>query len=187
MAIEVMDPHGSRRRLDGVTIHADHPFLEPESTRDLARRLRARVGGVVSLWTSGSGEGQAGLTVSSLMVAPGEPARVLALLDPDSDLLDALEETRRAVVQLLRWGHHQLADAFAGVVPAPGGPFRQASFVDTDWGPRLADATTWAGVRLESVTPVGWSVLVTCVLDEVVLGEETDPLVHRRGRYVPPS
>lgn len=170
-----------------MTIHADHPFLEPESTRDLARRLRGRVGGVVTLWTSGRGEGRAGLTVSSLMVATGEPARALALLDPDSDLYDALEETRRAVVQLLRWEHHQLADAFAGLVPAPGGPFRQASFVDTDWGPRLDDATTWAGVSLESARPVGWSILVTCVIDDVVLGEEPEPLVHRRGRYVPPA
>lgn len=170
-----------------MTIHADHPFLEPESTRDLARRLRARTGGVVSLWTSGDAAGRAGLTVSSYIVATGEPARILGLVDPDADLADALRETGRAVVQLLRWEHHQLADAFAGVVPAPGGPFRQASFVDTDFGPRLADATTWAGVSLESVQPIGWSILVTCVLEQVTLGDEPDPLVHRRGRYVPPS
>lgn len=170
-----------------MTIHSDHPFLEPESSRDAARRLRARTGGVVSLWTSGSGAGRAGLTVSSLMVATGEPPRVLALVDPDADLTDALEETGCAVVQLLRWKHNQLADVFAGVVPAPGGPFRQAEFEQTAWGPRLDDVTTWAGVRLESRTPMGWSLLVTCVLEEVVLGDEPDPLVHRRGRYLPPA
>lgn len=170
-----------------MTIHSDHPFLEPEASRDPARRMRSRIGGVVSLWTSGTGTGRAGLTVSSVMVATGEPARALALLDPDSDLADALEETGTAVVQLLRWGHHQLADAFAGLAPAPGGPFRQAEFVDTEWGPRLADATTWAGVRLEESTTVGWSRLVTCVVEEVHVGEEPDPLVHRRGRYLPPD
>lgn len=170
-----------------MTIHGEHPFLDPASTRDAARQLRSRVGGAVSLWTSGAGERRAGLTVSSLMVAAGEPARVLALVDPDSDLHDALEETGRGVVQLLQWKHRQLADAFAGVVPAPGGPFRQGTFVDTSWGPLLEDATTWAGVRMESTTPVGWSMLVTCVLDEVTLGEEPEPLVHRRGRYLPPS
>jgi len=170
-----------------VTIHSDHPFLEPPASRDPARRLRSRIGGVVSLWTSGSGLGRAGLTVSSVMVATGEPARVIGLLDPDSDLADALEETGTAVVQLLRWEHHQLADAFAGVAPAPGGPFRQAEFVDTEWGPRLADVTSWAGVRLESVTTVGWSLQATCVVEHVELGEEPDPLVHRRGRYQPPA
>lgn len=142
---------------------------------------------MVSLWTSGAGAGRAGLTVSSMMVATGEPAYALALVDPDSDLFDALEETRHAVVQLLRWEHHQLADVFAGVVPAPGGAFQQAEFEQTSWGPRLKSGTTWAGVRLESVVSVGWSALVTCQIEEAVLGEEPDPLVHRRGRYVPPG
>ena len=44
---------------------------------------------------------------------------------------------RRAVVQLLSWADRDLAEGFAGTAPAPGGVFRQAEFVDTDWGPRL--------------------------------------------------
>jgi flavin reductase (DIM6/NTAB) family NADH-FMN oxidoreductase RutF len=170
-----------------VTIHSDHPFLEPEGERDPVRRLRGRVGGVVSLWTSGSGTDRAGLTVSSYVVAGGEPARVLALVDPDSDLADALAETGRAVVQLLRWDHRDLADAFAGVAPAPGGPFRMAEWEETAHGPRLASATTWALVSVEDARTVGWSTLVTAVVDEVVVGEEPDPLVHRRGRYQRPA
>ena len=170
-----------------MTIHSEHPFLEPESSRDPARRLRGRLGGVVTLWTSGQGTGRAGLTVSSMMVAGGEPARVLALLDPDSDLFDALQENRRAVCQLLRWEHHHLADVFAGIAPAPGGPFRQARFEETEWGPVLASARTWVGLTLDAAEPVGWSVLVTCTVQNLVLGDEADPLVHRRGRYVPPA
>jgi flavin reductase (DIM6/NTAB) family NADH-FMN oxidoreductase RutF len=164
-----------------VTIHSSHPFAVPE---DAARRLRGRLGGTVSLWTAGSGSARAGLTVSSLMVATGDPAYVVGLLDPDSDLVDALETTERAVVQLLRWRHRDLADMFAGVTPAPGGAFRQAEFDDSAWGPVLADTTTWAGVALESAVEVGWSMQVTCRIEHVVLGEEPDPLVHRRGRYV---
>ncbi len=61
-----------------------------------------------------------------------------------------------------------------------------ASFEDTDWGPRLVGARSWAGVRLESSAEVGWSLLLTCVVDEVVVGDDEEPLVHRRGRYVRP-
>lgn len=175
-----------------MTIHSEHPFLEPHSDRDAARRLRGRLGGTVSLWTSGvgtgtAGAGRAGLTVSSLMVAAGEPAYVVGLIDPDSDLRDTLESSGVGVVQLLRWEHRQLAEMFAGVAPAPGGPFKQAEFVETAWGPRLADATTWAGATVTDITELGWSAQIVMRLDEIHLGEEPDPLVHRRGRYLPPS
>jgi flavin reductase (DIM6/NTAB) family NADH-FMN oxidoreductase RutF len=170
-----------------VTIHTDHPFLEPE--RDPVRQLRGRLGGVVTLWTSGRGEGpleRAGLTVSSVLVANGEPARLLALLDPDSDLAERLEDTGLAVVTLLTWEDRALAEAFGGTAPAPGGAFRQAEFVTTPWGPRLVGAATWAGVRLEGTTEVGWSSLVTCVVEELEVGED-EPLIHRRGRYQRPA
>jgi flavin reductase (DIM6/NTAB) family NADH-FMN oxidoreductase RutF len=170
-----------------VTIHSEHPFLEPEGSRDPVRRLRGRLGGVVSLWTAGTASDRAGLTVSSFMVAGGEPARVLGLIDPDSDLADRLATTPRAVVQLLQWEHRDLADAFAGVAPAPGGPFRMAEWEETGHGPRLASATTWAAVTVESVAEVGWSQLVTAVVDDVVVGDDARPLVHRRGRYVRPA
>jgi flavin reductase (DIM6/NTAB) family NADH-FMN oxidoreductase RutF len=170
-----------------VTIHSEHPFLEPEGSRDPVRRFRGRLGGVVSLWTAGSGADRAGLTVSSFMVAGGEPARVLGLVDPDSELADTLATTPRAVVQLLQWEHRDLADAFAGVAPAPGGPFRMADWEETEHGPRLASASTWAAVTVESTAEVGWSLLVTATVDDVAVGDEEQPLVHRRGRYVRPA
>ncbi len=171
-----------------MTIHADHPFADPEPGRDPARRFRGRLGGVVSLWTTGVGPARAGLTVSSVLVAHGEPARVLGLLDPDADFVDALASTGTAVVQLLSWEHRDLADAFAGVAPAPGGVFRLGTWTDTEWGPVLAGTTAWAGVRVEGdLVQVGWSALVTGVVEHVELAEEGDPLLHRRGRYVRPT
>lgn len=167
-----------------MTIHSGHPFPTPD---DPVRRLRGRQGGSVSLWTAGDADERAGLTVTSWMVAGGEPGRVLALLDPDADLTELLLETGRGVVQLLGWADRGLADAFAGTAPAPGGPWRTSAWVETDRGPRLGHASTWALVTVESDVEVGWSRLVTCTLDEVVVGEDEAPLVHRRGRYVPPS
>ncbi|MGA8993272.1 MAG: flavin reductase family protein [Nocardioidaceae bacterium] len=174
-----------------MSIHADHPFAGPESERDPVRRLRGRLGGAVSLWTTGAGGARSGLTVSSLLVAPGEPAMVLGLLDPDSDLVDAVHETGTAVVALLSWRHRDLADAFAGVAPAPGGPFRLGSWQDSSWGPVLDGVTSWAGLRLRPQRrPAGWSVLVEGVVEHVELreeGESPEPLLHRRGRYQRPA
>lgn len=167
-----------------MTIHSDHPFADPSP--DPVRRLRGRVTGTVSLWTAGTGADRAGLTVSSLMVAGGEPGRVLGLLDPDADLTEVLERTGRVVVQLLSWRHRHLAEAFAGTAPAPGGPFRTGSFDETPYGPRLSDATTWALASLEDARDVGWSRLVTCTLDDIELGDDPEPLVHRRGRWARP-
>ncbi|MFI5625905.1 flavin reductase family protein [Nocardioides sp. NPDC051685] len=159
-----------------MTIHSSHPFPTPE---DPVRRLRGRLGGRVSLWTSGS----SGLTVSSLMVANGSPGAVLGLIDPDSDLRDELEETGVGVVSLLHWRHRDLAEAFGGTTPAPGGAFRTGTWETTEFGRRLADAPTWAGVRLVSMHEIGWSALATCEIVSLEVGDDADPLVHRHGRY----
>jgi flavin reductase (DIM6/NTAB) family NADH-FMN oxidoreductase RutF len=164
-----------------MTIHSDHPFRDPDP--DPVRRLRGRLGGAVSLWTA---PGPAGLTVSSFLVAAGEPSYVVGLVDPDSDLAEALATEGRSVVQLLQWRHRHLAEAFGGVAPAPGGLFAQASFEETPWGPRLADAGTWAGVRVTDARDVGWSREVTCEVERLEVDEEDDPLEHRRGRYLRP-
>jgi flavin reductase (DIM6/NTAB) family NADH-FMN oxidoreductase RutF len=173
-----------------MTVHGEHPFQGPD--RDPVRQARGRLGGVVSLWTTGTGTERAGLTVSSLMLANGEPAHVLGLVDPDSDLAEAVAATGTAVVALLQWRHRDLADAFAGVAPAPGGVFRSGTWTDTDWGPLLDGVDTWLGVRFsEPAHEVGWSVLLDGSVEQVTVGEagegDRSPLVHRRGRYLRPG
>lgn len=181
-----------------MTIHSEHPFAPDQ--RDPGRQLRGRLGARVSIWTAGelvpTGSGgaggrpdrrgpvkAAGLTVSSMMVAAGEPWRLLALLDPDADLTERLVNGGRASVNLLRWPQRNLADVFAGRAPAPGGPFVTAQFEQTPWGPRLIGSASWAGVELETTLEVGWSLQVVCRIVEAELGDESDPLHHVRGRY----
>lgn len=167
-----------------MTIHSDHPFAQPEGARDAARRLRGRLGGQVSLWTAGEGRERTGLTVSSLLVLPGEPPRAIGLLDPDSDLADLLRGPgARCVIQLLTWEHRDLAEQFGGLMPAPGGLFAAGRWEQTEAGPRLADATTWAKASVESHREIGWSLEVVVRLDSVSIGEDRDPLFHRRGRF----
>jgi flavin reductase (DIM6/NTAB) family NADH-FMN oxidoreductase RutF len=172
-----------------VTIHPEHPFADADSARDPVRRLRGRLGGAVSLWTTGGAGSpgavdRAGLTVSSLLVAPGEPAHVLGLVDPDSDLALAVGSTGTAVVQLLQWRHRDVADVFAGAAPSPGGTFRSGTWQDSDWGPVLDGVSAWAGIRLTgAVVEVGWSQLLDGVVEHVELSPDGVPLEHRRGRY----
>lgn len=169
-----------------MTIHSDHPFATPD---DAMRRLRGRLGGQVSLWTTGAGPGRAGLTVSSLVVAAGEPSFVLGLLDPDCDLATALQDGAEVgcVVQLLEWRHRDLAEKFAGQMPAPGGLFASDTWESTPFGPRLADASTWVGCVVDDVREIGWSLEVTCRVEEISIAADEDPLLHRRGRYARPD
>ena len=166
-----------------MTIHDSHPFADPPSARDGVRAFRGRLASGVTLWTAAGERAAAGLTVSSLLVANGTPPRLLALLDPLADLTDALLASGRAAVTVLDHRHRGLAEIFAGAAPAPGGAFRQAEFTETGWGPVPSDAGAWAGVRLEGSTEVGWSLLVTGVVEQLVADGGDDPLVHYRGRY----
>jgi len=164
----------------GAEIHPHHPFAAPDGARDPVRQLRGRLVAPVTVWTSGT----SGLTVSSLVVAAGEPASVCALLDPDSDLAEALGDGGRAVVNVLRWRHRTVADVFAGLHPSPGGVFRTGDWVDGPVGPVLADAAAVAVVTVVDRRRVGWSDLVTATVDEVTTSSETDDLLaYARGRY----
>lgn len=135
----------------------------------------------VTVWSSGSGRDRQGLTISSLIVANGEPAHVLAVVDPDSDWWGSDPET--VTVNVLARDHRFLADAFAGTAPAPGGPFTLGSWTDSDWGPVLDGSAGWFGVRLlPDPRAVGWGLLVEGVVEHVQPGE-ADALIHLRGRY----
>ncbi len=90
-------------------------------------------------------------------------------------------------MHLLGWEHRDLAEAFAGLMPSPGGPFRMGDWEQTDHGPRLVTASAWVDVEVESVEGVGWSELVVARIVDVVLGEDEHPLEHRRGRYRRPG
>jgi 3-hydroxy-9,10-secoandrosta-1,3,5(10)-triene-9,17-dione monooxygenase reductase component len=163
-----------------VTIHHGDPFSTPEQDRSPARRLRGRLVAPVTLWTA---PGPAGLTVSSTLVADGDPARVLGLIDDESDLWEALAKQGRFTISLLRAGQQQIADRFAGLAPAPGGLFAQEEWRDTPHGPVLATASTWAGCRLDASRRFGWALLVEGTIEQIALGVEDLPLSHYRGGY----
>lgn len=168
-----------------MTIHSEHPFLPADGERDPLRRLRGRMAAPVTVWTTELDGRRAGWTVSSLLLADGRPSQLVGLLDEDSELADAMLRTRTVAVSVLGGQHRGLADAFAGLMPAPGGPFRLGHWRDTAWGPVLEDAVGWLGARLLAGEPerAGWALLVRAEIEQVELGDTGEVLAHLRGRY----
>jgi 3-hydroxy-9,10-secoandrosta-1,3,5(10)-triene-9,17-dione monooxygenase reductase component len=165
-----------------MTIHSTDPFATPEHARSPVRRLRGRLPAAVTLWTATAPDGEpAGLTVSSTLVVDGEPGRLLGLLDDESDLWAAVEAAGRFAVAPLSPDDRRLADRFAGVLPAPGGPFREYEWTGTPYGP--VPGGTWVGCRLDAARPFGWGRLVEATIERIELGESAAPLVYHRGRY----
>lgn len=139
----------------------------------------------VSIWTAAREGRRAGWTVSSLVLADGEPPEVLGLLDEDSDLADLLDAGGAVAISLLGGSHRSLADAFAGLAPAPGGAFRLGTWTETDWGPVVADAPGWLGARVSDAQgKAGWTLLVRAEIEHVdVAANAENVLGHLRGRY----
>ncbi|GGK93868.1 flavin reductase family protein [Mangrovihabitans endophyticus] len=164
----------------GARIHASDPFATPEADKSAVRRLRGRLAAPVTLWTTA---GPAGLTVSSMLVADGEPGRVLGLIDEESDFWDAASASGAFAVTPLSPGDEQTADRFAGLLPAPGGLFAEGDWSDTAYGPVPRDAHTWAGCRLVDRRACGWAILAEGVIETMTLGADPSPLLYYRGRY----
>jgi len=167
----------------GGQIHAEHPYSTPAGARDPLRRFRGRLVASVTLWTAGTGRARAGLTVASTLVVDGDPARLVGMIDPESDLAEAIDESGCFVVQLLTDRHRVLADRFAGLAPAPGGVFAQQEWTDTEWGPVLAAGTSWLGCRYDGDAAMGWSRRIDATVRHVSLGDDEPTLLYRRGRY----
>src|SRR5215211_8342635 len=170
-----------------MTIHREHPFLG--GGRDPIRQFRGRMITPVSVWTAAAGGRRAGWTVSSFLIADGAPAVVVGLVDEDSDFAAALSVGRTFVVNLLGWQHRALAEAFAGLAPAPGGVFRLGSWIETDWGPILDGVPAWLGARATggNAEHAGWALLVRAEIEHVEISpEDEEPLLgHIRARYLP--
>lgn len=164
----------------GAQIHHTDPFATPEHERSAVRRLRGRLPAAVTLWTAPS---PAGLTVSSTLVVDGRPGRLIGLIDEESDLWAAASAAGRFAVAALEPAHRQLADRFAGLLPAPGGLFKGYDWRDTPHGPVPADVGTWAGCRLDGARPFGWGLLVEATIETVEVTRDPAPMVRFRGRY----
>lgn len=175
--------HVYRERMEQGGIHDEHPFAAPMGLRDPVRRFRGRLTSPVTIVTAGGPADRAGLTVSSLVVAEGEPAHVHFLCGTATDLWDAVTGTGAFVVHILEGTHRALSERFAGVRPSPGGPFAGLDVVDTEYGPELAEIGTRAYCRYQGHRDEAMHALVHGRIERVVLHDLRDPLRYFRGEY----
>jgi pimeloyl-ACP methyl ester carboxylesterase/flavin reductase (DIM6/NTAB) family NADH-FMN oxidoreductase RutF len=166
-----------------IRVGSRRPFDVPPDRRDPARRLRGRLVAPVTVWTAGQPPGGAGLTVSSVLVAEGRPARLLGLIDPTSAFWEAARETRAFVVHVLAAGDRALAERFSEVRPPIRGPFDRLEVAESPWGPVLGGRRPRAACRLAGSTPVGYAELVEGVIEQLELPDLEDPLAYLHGSY----
>ena len=163
-------------------LRPDDPFATPLEDRRLDRRFRGRLVAPVTVWTAGSKDRRAGLTVSSLLVAEGDPAEVLGLLDPLSEFFDVLVERGSFVVHVLDKADQRMAGLFAGAYPVD--PFEEVETVDAEFGPVICGTRHTLGCRLGGSEEIGFQMLVRGRIGALeVAGDVGQPLVRYRGRY----
>ena len=164
-------------------VHEEHPFETPPDDRDPARRFRGRLAAPVTVVTSGAGDHRTGLTVSSLVVAEGDPSRIYFLLGSTTDLFYGLEETGKFVVHVLEESDQVIADIFAGLRPSPGGRFAGLDVEQSEWGPVLTGVGTRAYCTYEGGDEETFFIVAEGKIDRLELSDIKDPLVYFRGRY----
>jgi flavin reductase (DIM6/NTAB) family NADH-FMN oxidoreductase RutF len=173
---ELPDPLETRHS----DLSPDDPFATPLEERRLDRRFRGRLVAPVTVWTAGSGDRRAGLTVSSLLVAEGDPAEVLGLLDPLSELFDVLVERGSFVVHVLETADQRLAGMFAGAYPVD--PFEEVNMVDGEFGPVISGTHHILGCRLGRSKELGFHMLVRGRIEALeIVADAGQPLIRYQG------
>ena len=120
---------------------------------------------------------------ADVLVAEGEPSRLVALVGEATDLWFAIEQSGSFVLHVLGVGDRQISDRFAGIRPSPGGLFVGLDVEDGPWGPTIRTLGTRAHCRLERSVETGFHQLVTGLIDQIDLEVLDQPLVYYRGRY----
>jgi flavin reductase (DIM6/NTAB) family NADH-FMN oxidoreductase RutF len=164
-------------------IHDEHPFKTPPDQRDPVRQFRGRLAAPVTVVTAGTAEKPSGLTVSSLMVAEGEPSFVHFLAGDTTDLWHSIQKTEAFIVHILDEEHRELSDRFALIRPSPGGPFAGLRVETTEFGPELSGLGNRAYCRYVGHREDAHHVLVHGEIERIELHDLRHPLQYFRGEY----
>jgi 3-hydroxy-9,10-secoandrosta-1,3,5(10)-triene-9,17-dione monooxygenase reductase component len=168
----------------GASLRYGNPWADPPTARDSLRRLRGHLVLPVTVWLAGGTAPDSppvGLTISSVLLAQGEPPVLAGLVSPSSDLADRLAAPPgRFVVHLLAAAHRRLAQHFAGDVPAP--PELLAT-TPSDHGPLLVAVGDRILCHAVSVKDFGWSLLAEAEVDGVEVADAAKGLAWFHGAF----
>ncbi|MCL6091527.1 MAG: flavin reductase family protein [Actinobacteria bacterium] len=167
----------------GASLHFGDPWGDPPTARDPLRRLRGHLVLPVTVWTAEVAPRHqlVGLTVSSVLLAQGDPGVLAGLLAPLSDLAGLLEKPgTRFVVHVLGANHRRLAQHFAGELPAPE---EVLATTTSTYGPVLQAVADRALCTSYAAKPFGWSLMVEAVIEEVQVAQAGGALAWHHGNY----
>ncbi len=167
----------------GASLRYGDPWADDQADRDPVRRLRGHLVLPVTVWLSEvtGGHQPVGLTVSSVLVAQGDPGVLAGLLSPLSDLAGSLEKPGTPfVVHVLGDSHRRLAQHFAGALPAPE---QSLATTSSPHGPLLEAVPDRALCRSYAARAFGWSLMIEAVIEEVQVGRTGKALAWHHGDF----
>lgn len=146
---------------------------------DPSERLRE----AFSRWPAGvavvaarDGNRTQGITVTAFTPLSLEPPLILVCLHQDAPVLDPIQDAGRFTVNFLAADQKRIANIFADRFQAAG-----VNFSDGD--PLLEDAPVSLRCALHALHPGGDHRIVVGRVEEVLLREDAQPLVHARREY----
>ena len=138
----------------------------------------------MTVWLAGDASSGVltGLTVSSVLVAQGEPPLVAGLVAPLSDLAEAVRTAGAGfVVHVLADGHQRLAKHFSGELPAPADLL---STTTSPYGPVLDAVAERLCCRTRKCSEFGWSTLVEAEIEDITTAAAGRGLAWYRGAFI---
>jgi 3-hydroxy-9,10-secoandrosta-1,3,5(10)-triene-9,17-dione monooxygenase reductase component len=145
------------------------------------RRFRDVAGAFPTGVTVVTAPGPAGLTTNAFCSVSLEPPLVLVCFDEGSRTLQAVRDSGRYAVNVLRAGQEELAAVFASKRVAAE-KFAEVSHTDDHGVPVLDDALAWLACELVEMIPAGdHSIGIGRVTALDV--SEGEPLLFQRGSY----
>lgn len=155
------------------------------SEGDLAGEFRSamrRLASTVCVVTAADDEQRVGMTMTAVTSVSMQPPSLLICARRDSRLHAALRPGVRFCVNVLRVGHDELAEAFAG------GRSHEQRFAAGAWSgdggpPRLTDALSNVVCATAASLDHGSHTIFVGLVEQVRLNPDGPPLIYGQGRY----
>ncbi|SDO96126.1 flavin reductase [Lutimaribacter pacificus] len=161
--------------------------LDPAFRSDVAiadfRDAMASLAATACLVTARDDERRLGRTVTAAFSLSAEPPAIMVSIDRRAALADAIRRRRGFSFALMSTAQRDVADAFAGKVPAEG-RFEHGEWQDWPSGhPRLGGAVAAMDCAVIGEIELGGHVLFVGGLREIALNREAMPLVWHHRQY----